>query len=95
MDKSKPFGRKIIEEPKSKKKKLSSDLLEKKLKIKAQKGFYKDMKKRYPMKDTDSISDRVSSREFSHSQKVSIRKAQEAFKAAKKTARKTKKASKK
>tara|TARA_R110002020_G_scaffold466624_1_gene689286 strand:+ start:616 stop:891 length:276 start_codon:yes stop_codon:yes gene_type:complete len=91
MDSSKPFGRKIIEEPKSKKKKLSSNLLEKKLKIKAHKGFYKDMKKRYPMKDTDSISDRVSSREFSHSQKIRIRKAQEAFKAAKKASRKAKK----
>jgi len=95
MDKSKPFGRKIIEEPKSKKKKLSSDLLEKKLKIKRERGFNKDMKKAYPIGELTDPGLRYDARLQQHSRKVDIRRDQEAFKAAKKTARKTKKASKK
>ena len=95
MDSSNPFRRKIIEEPKSKKKKLSSDLLEKKLKIKAEKGFHKDMKEAFPMGELSYPEHRSDRRLRTHSRKVGIRKAQEAFKSAKKAARKSRKASKK
>ena len=63
MNPSNPFERKVItlptltvkgKKPKSKKRKLSSDLLEKKLKIKAKRGFHKDMKKAFPI---DSLKD--------------------------------------
>tara|TARA_R100001086_G_scaffold59416_2_gene27311 strand:- start:5295 stop:5612 length:318 start_codon:yes stop_codon:yes gene_type:complete len=105
MDSSNAFGRKIIKigtsvgnaggKTKSKKKKLSSDLLEQKLKIKRERGFYKDMKKAYPIGELTSPGLRSDARREQHSRKVDIRRAQEAFKAAKKAARKTKKASKK
>ncbi len=102
MDSLNPFGRKIINivgtsvgnaagKPKSKKRKLSSDLLEKKLNIKAKRGFNKDMKKEYPIGELTSPVDRSSRRKRQHSRKVDIRKAQEAFKSAKKDARKAKK----
>tara|TARA_R100001510_G_scaffold17584_1_gene14915 strand:- start:1034 stop:1339 length:306 start_codon:yes stop_codon:yes gene_type:complete len=101
MDSLNPFGRKIINigtsvgnaggKTKSKKRKLSSDLLEKKLKIKAERGFHKDMKKEYPIGELSSPIARHSSRLRANSRRLDIRKAQEAFKTAKKAARKAKK----
>ena len=103
MDSSNPFGRKSIDldfvdvsptltpAPKRKKKKLSSDLLEKKLKIKAKRGFERDLKKAYPIDSLKDPASRSSRRRRQHDGKVGIRKAQEAFKSAKKAARKAKK----
>lgn len=103
MDSSNPFGRKIIDldfvdvsspltpAPKRKKKKLSSDLLKKKLNLKAERGFHKDMKKEYPIGEISSPSARYSSRLKSNTRRVDIRRAQEDFKAAKKASRKAKK----
>jgi len=107
MDSSNPFGRKTIDldfvdlspiltpAPKQKKKRLSSDLLEKKLKIKSKRAFHKDMKKEYPIGELSSPSDRSRQRQSEHARRVDIRKAQEAFQTAKKAAKKTKKASNK
>tara|TARA_R110000803_G_scaffold118815_1_gene187155 strand:+ start:2752 stop:3069 length:318 start_codon:yes stop_codon:yes gene_type:complete len=105
MNPSNPFERKVITLPtstvgrygtkgtksKSKKKRLSSDLLEKKLQVKAAKGFHKDMKKAYPIDSIKNIGDRSANRRDRHSRKVGIRQDQEAFKAAKKSSRKAKK----
>ena len=103
MDSSNPFGRKIIDldfvdvsptltpAPKRKKKKLSSDLLKKKLNIKAERGFHKDMKKAFPIDSLEDPVGRSSRRKRQHSRRVDIRKTQEEFKAAKKSSRKAKK----
>tara|TARA_R110000765_G_scaffold418461_1_gene521946 strand:- start:416 stop:718 length:303 start_codon:yes stop_codon:yes gene_type:complete len=100
MNPSNPFERKVItlptltvkgKKPKSKKRKLSSDLLEKKLKIKAKRGFHKDMKKAFPIDSLKDPANRSSTRRSQHTERVGIRKAQEEFKAAKKSSRKAKK----
>lgn len=109
MDSSNPFERKILpqvtlppfqvtlsgKKPKSKKRKLSSDLLKKKLNLKAERAFHKDMKEAFPIGELSYPGDRSERRRRTHSRKVDIRKAQEDFKSAKKAARKTRKTSKK
>ena len=100
MNPSNSFERKVITLPtstvkgtksKSKKKRLSSDLLEKKLNIKSQRGYHKDMKETYPIDSIKNPGTRASIRDRNHSRRVDIRKAQEEFKAAKKSSRKAKK----
>jgi|TARA_R110000823_G_scaffold275559_1_gene394296 hypothetical protein len=100
MNPSNPFERKVITLPtftvkgtksKSKKKRLSSDLLEKKLQVKAARGFHKDMKETYPIDSIKNPASRSATRKNQHSRRVGIRKAQEAFQTAKKSSRKAKK----
>ena len=111
MDSSNPFERKIINEvyelepfhvtasrkkPKSKKRKLPSDLLKLKLAVGEKKSFHRNMKKQLPKESIskDALS-QSSNRRSRNDRRVDIRKAEEAFKTAKKAARKTRQASKK
>ena len=108
MDNSSPTQRKLIDDmpfydlgtytvnprKKSKKKRLSSDLLAKKLKMKAERAYHKDMKKEYPIGESSSPANKYARRMNQLSRAVDARRATEDFKAAKKAARKARKAKK-
>ena len=111
MDNSSPTQRKLIDDmpfydlgtytvnsrkkSKSKKKRLSSDLLSKKLKMKAERAYHKDMKKEYPIGEASSPANKYARRMNQLSRAVDARRATEAFQKAKKAARKARKTSKK
>ena len=110
MDSSNPFERKTLpqvtlppfqvtsfrKKPKSKKRKLSSDLLKLKLAVGEKKAFHRDLKKEFPKESiAKNALSQSRSRRSRNDRRVGIRKAEEEFKAAKKASRKTRKASKK